>query len=54
MYVFEEINQLSHSELFELLCSYDSYVKEVCDRQDGSIPACLAEYYQNDYQEKAN
>ena len=50
MYISEEINQLSHSELVNLLWTYDAYVIEVCDRNDGSVPVCLAEFYQNDYE----
>jgi len=49
MYIFEEISQLTHAELFDLLVKYDKYVKEICDRKDGSVPACVAEFFQNDY-----
>jgi len=51
MYVYEEIEQLEHYELFNLICWYNNYVIEVCNREDGSCPVCVAEFYQNEYQE---
>ena len=49
MYITEEINQLPRNELLDLIWLYDKYVIEVCDRQDGSVPVCLKEFYENDY-----
>lgn len=51
MYIWEEISQLDHADLFNLLSEYDRYVIEVCDREDGSVPVCVAEFYMNEYQE---
>lgn len=53
MYVWEEIEQLSHTQLFQLLSDYDSYVIEVTNRQDGSVPVCVAEYFENDWEQRA-
>ena len=52
MYTFEEISQLTQPELFDLICRYDKYVINVCDRQDGSIPVCVSEFFDNEYQEE--
>jgi len=51
MYISEEINQLERDELLELLWKYDEYVQTISERNDGSQPVCLMEYYQNDFQE---
>ena len=49
MYTSEEINQLPHQELLELLWGYDMYVEEVSQREDGSKPVGLMEYYNNEF-----
>ena len=51
MNTFEDINQLNHEELLDLLIEYNRYVIEVCDRQDGSVPVCVPEFYDCEYQE---
>ena len=48
MKCFQKLDRLF---LLSLVCCYDEYVQEVCDREDGSIPVCLSEYYNNEYQE---
>lgn len=50
MYIWEKISQLDHADLFNLLSEYDRYVIEICNRQDGSVPVCVAEFYENEYQ----
>ena len=45
------IGSLSQEELFNLLYHYNAYVIEVCDREDGSVPVCLPEYFSNEFQE---
>jgi len=50
MYMTTEINQLPRKDLLNLIWEYNSYVIEIVDKQDGSIPACLSEFYQNDYE----
>jgi hypothetical protein len=50
MYTFEVIEQLDHAELFNLLCEYNRYVIKICDRNDGSVPVCVFEFYENEYQ----
>ena len=50
--IFYEIAKLSESEVIRFLEAYDGYVFEVCDRDDGSQPVGIAEYYSNDYQQK--
>jgi hypothetical protein len=52
MYTSEEINQLNHEDLLELLWGYDMYVEEVSCRDDGSKPVCLKEYFNNDFGEE--
>jgi hypothetical protein len=47
--IFYEIAKMSESEIINFLESYDSYVFEVCDREDGSQPVGIAEYFTNDY-----
>lgn len=47
--LWKEIEELPHEELFDLLREYDKYVIEITDRQDGSVPVCVTEFYQNDY-----
>jgi len=49
MNTFEEIKQLSHAELFDLIVEYDKYVIEITNREDGSIPICLSEFFNNEY-----
>jgi len=50
MYATTEINQLDRGTLIDLLWSYNAYVIEVSGRSDGSVPVCLSEYYENDFQ----
>lgn len=50
MYTSEEINELPHQKLLELLWGYDMYVEEIAQRDDGSKPVGLKEYYNNDFQ----
>lgn len=47
--IWKEIKTLPAGALFDLLQVYDSYVKEICDKEDGSIPVCVAEFFTNDY-----
>lgn len=49
--LWKEIEELPHQELFDLLKEYDKYVIEVTDREDGSVPVCVLEFYQNEYQD---
>lgn len=49
--IWKEIEELPHDELFDLLREYDSYVIETTDREDGSVPVCVLEFYQNEYQD---
>ena len=46
------INKLNKKELLDLVKEYNSYVIEIVDREDGSIPVCIQEYYELDYQLK--
>ena len=48
-YTSEEINELNHKDLLELLWGYDMYVEEISQREDGSKPVGLKEYYDNDF-----
>jgi len=50
MYIFEEIEQLSHAELFDLIIEYDRYVTEILERNTSDKPVCVAEFYDNEYQ----
>ena len=43
---------IKYQELIRLVRAYDKYVIEVVDREDGSIPVCLEEYFDNEWQEK--
>lgn len=55
--IWDKIGNLDQHEMFNLLYHYNRYVIEVCDREDGSVPVCLPEYYTDDYQlemEKSN
>jgi len=49
--IWKKIEELPHDELYKLLREYNSYVIEITDREDGSIPVCVPEYYENEYQE---
>lgn len=49
--IFQEIKTLNKETLFELLFQYDSYVIEVTNREDGSIPVYVSEFYQNEFQD---
>jgi len=49
--IWAEIKKLPKNKLYVLLQDYDDYVIEITDRQDGSVPACVAEFYENDYPE---
>lgn len=49
--VIQEMKSLSKKDMFLLLSQYDSYVREICDREDGSIPVCVAEFFQCEFQE---
>jgi len=49
MYATTEINQLDRKTLLCLVWQYNSYVIEVCDRNDGSSPVCLSEYFNNEF-----
>jgi len=46
------ISNLSKKELYDLLFAYDKYVIEIVDREDGSIPVCVSEFFDNEYQEE--
>ena len=48
------ISNLSKKELYDLLFAYDKYVIEIVDREDGSIPVCVSEFFDNEYQEERN
>ena len=50
--VWKEIAKLSKMQLLKLLNDYNKYVIEITDREDGSVPVCLPEYYQNDWRNK--
>lgn len=46
------IKELNKKELLDLLKSYDLYIQEFYEYHDNSqTPVCIAEYYNNDYQE---
>ena len=48
--IWDEIRyKLKKTEIYKLLRDYNSYVIEVCDRQDGSVPVCLPEFYTDDW-----
>lgn len=47
--LWRAIENLSKEEMFDLLKQYNYYVIEVCDREDGSVPVCLLEYFENEY-----
>jgi len=49
--IWNDIQTLPKQEIYKLLYCYNNYVIEVCDREDGSIPVCLEEYYMNEWQE---
>jgi hypothetical protein len=49
--IWEEIQALPQCIVFDLLWQYDAYVIEVTDRQDGSVPVCVGEFYTNEYQD---
>lgn len=50
MEIWNKINKLKKCELIGLLYAYDKYVIETTDRNDGSCPVCLYEFFENDYQ----
>jgi len=50
MYTWEEIEQLDHAELFNLLSEYDRYVTEILERNTNDKPVCVGEFYENEYQ----
>ena len=50
---WKEIEELPHDELFNLLKEYDRYVIEITDREDGSVPVCVLEFYENEYKERS-
>ena len=52
--LFREIKNLKKGVIFNLLLEYDKYVIEITDREDGSVPVCVLEFYQNEYQEQTN
>lgn len=49
--VWDDIYKLDKVLLGELLYQYDQYVIEVTDREDGSVPVCVAEFYDNEWQD---
>jgi len=51
-YLGRELKKLTKDNLIDLIYCYDEHVREVCDRQDGSVPVCFSEFFFNDYQEK--
>lgn len=43
-----------HLELLDLLSAYDRYVQEFFEagkHEDGSTPVCIAEFYDNEFQQ---
>ncbi len=44
------LETMTKEELIKLILAYDKYVIEITNREDGSCPACLMEFYNNDYQ----
>lgn len=44
------LDELSPDALKALARAYSDYVIEVCDREDGSVPVCLREFYENDWE----
>ena len=49
--LWKEVEELPHDELYDLLWQYDAYVIEITNREDGSIPVCVLEFYQNEFQD---
>lgn len=57
MDIKQELKGLTKQELLDLLDQYDTYIIDFCDRNEGQklmkdvCPACLMEFYDNEYQE---
>lgn len=43
-----DIKKLGKHELLHLLASYDEYVRQIIEENEGE-PVCLAEFYEYDY-----
>ncbi len=48
--VWREIDHLAHKDLFLLIMEYDAYVIKIADREDGSVPVCVPEFFENEFQ----
>lgn len=46
--IWEEIKGLNKQELLHLLASYEEYVRQIVEENEGQ-PVCLAEFYEWDY-----
>lgn len=57
MDVKKELNKLTKKELIDLIDSYDTYIINFCDNNEGArlnydcTPCCLMEFYDNEYQD---
>lgn len=43
---------LSKSELIKLIKAYDEYIQEWYEYHDEGCPACVMEFYDNEYQQE--
>ena len=46
--IWGEIKRLNKQELLHLLASYEEYVRQIVEENEGQ-PVCLAEFYEWDY-----
>lgn len=46
--IWGEIKELDKQELLHLLASYEEYVRQIVEENEGQ-PVCLAEFYEWDY-----
>lgn len=46
--IWDEIKQLDKRDLLHLLASYEEYVRQIVEENEGQ-PVCLAEFYEWDY-----